>query len=196
MFQGDSITDAGRDRSDNHLMSGYTSFVKDALKDEFEFLNFGISGDTSRQLLQRHKDEISKVKPDVLVLLIGINDVWRHVDNITEAMTTHEEFIKNTLEILKISKEINPNIKIIYIEPFLIRGTSEVYERGYDYYLCNMKLVKENVPPLVDYYVSLQDYFLSHTTKEKPLLGDGVHPDPDGQKIVAARIIDILKELN
>ena len=74
-FQGDSITDAGRDRSDNHNLVGYSLLVKNTLGDNYEYVNYACSGDTSRQALKRHEAEFAREKPDILVLLIGVNDV-------------------------------------------------------------------------------------------------------------------------
>ena len=196
MFQGDSITDADRNRSDNHFMAGYTQFVKDALDGQFEFLNYGISGDTSRNILARHKKEVEIVKPDFLVTLIGINDVWRNAHNVVEEATTSEEFINNVIEIIKQTKAIVPHVKIIFLEPFLLPGSSEVYERGYDLYKKNMALLQANVPQMVDKYISLQDFFLTHTTEDMVYLRDGVHPSENGQKVLAENVINALKELN
>ena len=196
MFQGDSITDADRNRSDNHFMAGYTQFVKYALDGQFEFLNYGISGDTSRNILARHKKEVEIVKPDFLVTLIGINDVWRNAHNVVEEATTSEEFINNVIEIIKQTKAIVPHVKIIFLEPFLLPGSSEVYERGYDLYKKNMALLQANVPQMVDKYISLQDFFLTHTTEDMVYLRDGVHPSENGQKVLAENVINALKELN
>ena len=195
MFQGDSITDADRNRSDNHFMAGYTQFVKDSFFEEIEFVNYGISGDTSRQILARHIDEVNKVKPDILVMLVGINDVWRNVEKVVEDATTSEEFIENTLKIIKETRKAIPNGKIIYIEPFLLPGSSGIYEGGFDLYKKNMKLVKDNVPQLVDKYISLQDFFFKNQTPEMVYIRDGVHPNENGQKVMAEHIVKAIKEL-
>ena len=195
MFQGDSITDACRDRSDNHNMAGFSKFVKEQLGDEFEFVNYGISGDTSRQALARHVDEINQVKPDILVLLIGVNDVWRNADNIVEEATTSEEFIDNTLKIISETRKAVPNGKIIFLEPFLLPGASLVYERGFDLYQKNMALVKALVPQIVDKYISLQDFFLENTNENVSFLADGVHPNENGQKVIADNIVKAIREL-
>ena len=84
LFQGDSVTDAGRDRSDPHDMgNGYpryaSAMIQDSFPDtEFEFVNLGISGNRTCQLFDRlYKDGI-ELQPDVISILIGINDVWHH----------------------------------------------------------------------------------------------------------------------
>ena len=89
-----------------------------------------------------------------------------------------------------------PHVKIIFLEPFLLPGSSEVYERGYDLYKKNMALLEANVPQMVDKYISLQDFFLTHTTDDMVYLRDGVHPSENGQKVLAENVINALKELN
>ena len=196
MFQGDSITDASRDRSDNHNMAGYSQFVKDQLGDEFELVNYGISGDTSRAILARHVKEVNIVKPDILVVLEGVNDVWRNAFNVVEEMTTSEEFIDNTLKIISETRKAVPHVKIIFLEPFLLPGSSEVYERGHDLYEKNVGLLlKASVPQLVDKYISLQDFFFKNTNENMCYLPDGVHPNENGQKVLADHIVKAIREL-
>lgn len=187
-FQGDSITDAGRDRSDNHLLAGYSSFVKQLLGDHNEYVNYGISGDTSRDVLRRHEQEFLKEKPDVLVLMIGVNDVWRNADHIVEAMTTSEEFIDNVVKTLEISKRINHNVKIVLLEPYLLPGPNRVYELGFDLYKKNIALLRKYAKPLVDQYVILQDYIFAKGEEGVTLTIDGVHPNEEGQKYIAQQV--------
>ena len=193
-FQGDSITDAGRDRRDNHNLSGYTQLIKNKLGDRYEYVNYACSGDTSRQALSRHEAEFNKEKPDILVLLIGINDVWRNVDHIAESMTTSEEFIDNVVKIINISKNINPKLKIIFLEPYLMPGPTQVYERGFLLYKHNVSLLRKHVKPLVDKYVELQDYFEKNTTDNFKFTDDGVHPNTNGQVFLAEKIISALND--
>lgn len=189
-FQGDSITDACRDRSDNHNLAGYSQLVKEALGDDYEYVNYACSGDTSRQVLVRHEAEFIREKPDILVLLVGINDVWRTVDNVIESMTTSEEFIDNVTKIIDVSKRINPNIKIILIEPYLMPGSTQVYERGFSLYKYNVSLLRKYIEPLVDKYIETQDYIEKHTTKDFEFTYDGVHPNLNGQKYLAKIVVD------
>ena len=70
-FQGDSITDAARDRSDNQNLAGYSLLVKNALGDNYEYVNYACSGDTSRQALQRHEVEFVREKHIIILVAIG-----------------------------------------------------------------------------------------------------------------------------
>lgn len=87
LFQGDSITDAGRDRTDPHYLGeGYPKYAAEALRakfpnETFEFINLGISGDRTVDLLNRWQKDCIDVQPDVVSILIGVNDTWRRYDS-------------------------------------------------------------------------------------------------------------------
>ena len=84
LFQGDSVTDAGRDRSDPHDMgNGYpryaSAMIQDSFPDtEFEFFNLGISGNRTEHLVERLEADFMEIQPDIVSILIGVNDVWHH----------------------------------------------------------------------------------------------------------------------
>ena len=81
VFQGDSITDAGRDKRNYHDVGpGYPKYASELMienhKDvEFEFINFGISGNRTCQLFDRLYPDALEFDPDVISILIGINDI-------------------------------------------------------------------------------------------------------------------------
>lgn len=194
-FQGDSITDAGRDRRDNHFLKGFSLCTKEYLGDEFEYVNYGISGDTSRSVLRRHEQEFLKEKPDILVLMIGINDVWRNVDNIVEEMTTSDEFVDNVKKTLEISKRINPKVKIVLLELYLLPGPNNVYQLGFDLYKHNVDLLRKYIKPMVDQYVVLQDYIFSIGEKGVVLTTDGIHPNIAGAQYIGRVVTDTIKNI-
>ena len=82
LFQGDSITDAGRGDMADGLGGGYVAMVRglfQAQSPDFpvRILNRGISGDRTAELLARWQADCLDMKPDVLSIMIGVNDVWR-----------------------------------------------------------------------------------------------------------------------
>ena len=86
LFQGDSITDAGRDYSDYHeLGQGYPKYAAELIRDRFddpkngtiEFINLGISGHRTRDLRARWQKDCIDLQPDIVSIMIGINDTWR-----------------------------------------------------------------------------------------------------------------------
>ena len=84
LFQGDSITDCGRDRTNNELIgSGYACLVKANMMfeypTEYRFFNRGINGNRSVDLYARIKSDIINLQPDYISFLIGVNDVWQEI---------------------------------------------------------------------------------------------------------------------
>ena len=85
LFQGDSITDACRERERNvYLGSGYPNFIAGILECkypyEYEYINRGVSGNRITDMYARINKDAIKLSPDYLSILIGINDVWHEVD--------------------------------------------------------------------------------------------------------------------
>ena len=106
MFQGDSITDAGRDKRNYHDMgNGYPKYASEIIRSvfpsqDFEFINLGISGNRTCQLSDRLYADAISFDPDIVSVLIGINDIWhRYLPNKME--TSDEQIAANYRSILK-----------------------------------------------------------------------------------------------
>lgn len=124
LFQGDSITDCNRDRSFNDsLGNGYVNMVAGLLGALHPHLgapclNRGISGNRSADLLQRWQEDCLDLQPDVLSLLIGINDVWRRYD--ANLPTSTEAFAANYRQILESTVNALPGTTLVLLEPFVL----------------------------------------------------------------------------
>ena len=86
LFQGDSITDCGRDRNQfYHMGRGYASMVTGVLgldhPGEYEFINRGISGNRIVDLYARIKSDFINLQPDYASILIGVNETWHEVSH-------------------------------------------------------------------------------------------------------------------
>ena len=109
LFQGDSVTDAGRDRSNPQDMGeGYPKYaaamLQDSFPDEtFEFCNLGISGHRTEDLVARLQSDFVDTQADIVSVLIGINDVWHHYSY--GILTTDEAFEANLVTIFTTIKE-------------------------------------------------------------------------------------------
>ena len=104
LFQGDSITDWGRDggllmdmfpEGGGALGKGYAYRAAKIYELLFphnpvNFVNRGVSGDRCQNLLERYQKDILEVKPDYLSIMIGINDTWRRYDS--NDITSKEQF--------------------------------------------------------------------------------------------------------
>ena len=94
LFQGDSITDAGRSReNDTMLGNGYANMTAAWLSarypgHNFTFLNRGVSGNRIYDMEERWTAECIELQPDWLSILIGINDTWRRFDRERQIVPT------------------------------------------------------------------------------------------------------------
>ena len=87
LFYGDSITDAGRTRDldipNKGLGGGYVTYIANQLFEkslsDYDIYNTGISGNRIVDLYARIKIDCWNIKPDLLSILIGINDIWHEV---------------------------------------------------------------------------------------------------------------------
>ena len=126
LFQGDSITDAGRDRADPlGLGNGYVAIIKgllQSLRPELNatLLNRAVSGDRSTELLQRWDADCLALKPDVLSIKIGVNDVWRMAGEWNgQKHVPLNEFIQNLTTLVTRAHENGIN-RIVLISPTTI----------------------------------------------------------------------------
>jgi len=185
LFQGDSITDAGRDRSDSHNLAGYTTFVAESIKSKYkdtEFINLGISGNRTIDLLARYATDFKEINPDIVTILIGVNDLWRRFD--ANLYTSPAQFEKNYRKLLTDLKK-DTKAKIIIMEPFILTVPDKLHFRM-------------DLPPLIevsralavefaDGFIPLDGIFAKECMEYKPeeLSADGVHPTVLGQKVIA-----------
>jgi lysophospholipase L1-like esterase len=144
LFQGDSITDAGRNKEDmsfnnaRSLGTGYAMLAAANLLVEYAPLNLkiynkGISGNKVYQLAERWDKDCIDLKPDVLSILIGVNDFWHKLNGTYNG--TAEIYRNDFIALLERTKKALPNIKLIICEPFAVSGVKAVDERWFpDFY--------------------------------------------------------------
>ncbi|MBO5897597.1 MAG: GDSL family lipase [Clostridia bacterium] len=187
VFQGDSITDAGRDRNDHHhLGNGYPKFAADHIKEahpdtDIEFMNFGISGNRTCQLFDRLYAEGIVQQPDVISILIGINDIWHRQANIR---TTDEQLVLNYRETLKRLKT-ETNAKIVMLAPYLL-DCSDKEDVRTDLHRI-LPAIRALAKEYADVYIPLDELF-DEAMKTQPephyYSGDGVHPNANGAAFI------------
>lgn len=202
LFQGDSITDAGRSREDEkHLGIGYPRFVSGELAldnpGEYEFFNRGISGNRIVDIYARIKKDLINLKPDVMSILIGINDVWHEVGE--QNGVDAEKFFNVYSLIIEEVKAALPNIKIMIMEPFVLKARAT--EENWDYFETETAKRQEMAKKIAEKYnlkyIPLQDKF-NEAAKLAPndyWLGDGVHPTYAGHELIKREWIKAFKEL-
>lgn len=187
LFQGDSITDAGRDRNDIHnLGNGYPKFAAEFLKEkysdiEFEFIDLGISGNQTKDLVDRLQRDFIDINPNIVSILIGINDVWHHAGD--KSWIDDAVFEQCYRTVLTAIKE-KTSAKIMMIEPFLIPVEDKLFFREdlYKKIEIERKLARE----FADVYIPLDGLLSSAFIGDDPttFAADGVHPTEKGAKYI------------
>ncbi|MGN6221850.1 MAG: SGNH/GDSL hydrolase family protein [Microbacterium sp.] len=120
VFTGDSITDSGRRDSSPPLGHGYVALIADQLKSAapaWSIINTGIAGTRTRDLRERWLPDIEAVSPDVLSILIGINDVWRRFSDDDPTDATDFETTYRTLLTQAVA---SGSPALVLCEPFLL----------------------------------------------------------------------------
>ena len=200
LFQGDSITDAGRDkRNFFDLGLGYPYYAADLIRSahpdlELEFINLGISGNRTSQLFDRLYTDAIALQPDVISILIGINDVW-HRSSPERIATTDAQIELNYRCILERIKR-ETNAKIIILSPYLLDAEINAYLRPDVDRL--IPVVEKLAREYADAYVPLDSIFSkAMKTQPEPLYysQDGVHPNDNGARFIAEHYVKALDSL-
>lgn len=196
LFQGDSITDAGRQReTDVNYGYGYPNLVASELMckypGKYEFVNKGISGDRIVDLYARIKQDIINLKPDMMSVLIGVNDVWHELNEKNGVAAPKFETVYSML--IEEIKEALPEIKIFILEPFVLKGSgTEMY---FDEFLADVKLHSQAAKNVAEKYgltfIPLQEKFDEASKLMPPTYwaADGVHPTSAGHALIKDELI-------
>ena len=202
LFQGDSITDWFRSKErDDVLGSNYATMVSGELglkfPNKYEFVNRGVSGNRSIDILARTQKDIITLKPDYMSVLVGINDVWHGFDWNNGVSAKNYQIYYNML--ISEVKENLPNIKIMIMEPFVLDGT--VTENRWQIFRNEVELRAELSREIAQkhnlVFVPLQKQF-DEATEKAPVeywLYDGVHPTAAGHQIIKNAWIDAFSSL-
>ncbi|GHT78998.1 lipase [Spirochaetia bacterium] len=191
LFQGDSVTDCDRIREDGgNLGTGYpekAARIYDALFPDngIRFLNRGVSGNRVTDLLERYEEDFAALKPDLVSVLIGINDTWRRYDS--NDPTAAADFEEHYFLLLHNLKRDLPDARIVIIEPFLLEVTAE--QRAWREDLDpKIQAVRRAAEAFADSYIPMDGIFaryIADGVKRTELAVDGVHPTPLGHAIIA-----------
>ena len=200
VFQGDSITDAGRDYRNYHNMgNGYPKYAAQHIAEEnpdieFDFYNFGISGNRTCQLFDRLYKDGLEFGPDIISFLIGINDIWHRYGN-NKIATTDAQIETNYRAILERVKR-ETNAKIVMLSPYLLDCDDKQLMR--EDLKTVLPIVKKLADEFADVYVPLDEKFAEALkTQPEPKLysGDGVHPNQNGAAFIGKLYAEAIKPL-
>lgn len=196
LFQGDSITDAGRSRlsfgpnSPDGMGFGYPRLVMNQLQEHFpdehlQFFNRGVSGNRIRDLARRWTEDTLRLEPDLISVLIGVNDTWNYI--YLGMGSSPEDFRQVYQQLLEQTREKLPDTTLILCEPFMLL-TGEVTEEWNEDISERQAIVQQLAREFEAYFVPFQsalDKTVADGVPAGRLLEDGVHPTVWGHRLLA-----------
>lgn len=203
LLQGDSITDAGRSREvDSNLGIGYPNLVGGELgyqyPGQYKVLNRGIGGNRIVDLYARIKCDFINLKPDVLSILIGINDVWHEIGN--QNGVDAEKFYKIYCMLIEEIKEALPEVQIMILEPFVLKGPAT--EGAWEEFRTETDKRAEKAKAVAEKYnltfIPLQEKFdeAAKICPDTYWLADGVHPTVAGHELIKRAWVEAFEKLD
>lgn len=195
LFQGDSITDMnwGRNEKDrNHYLGHSYVFLiaarlgVDLPGAKLEFFNRGISGNTVADLKARWTKDAVEMRPDVLSILIGINDVGR-----TGGAVKFDAWEADYRQLLEASRKANPQLQLVLLDPFVLKVGVREPEAVWTPWRAAVDKLGTIVAKLAaDFqavHIQTQQIFDASSTEVDPAhwIWDGVHPLPAGHELIA-----------
>ncbi|GAB3988509.1 hypothetical protein GCM10028807_11320 [Spirosoma daeguense] len=190
VFFGDSITQAGV------KPGGYVDRLKTMLPaDQYELIGAGIGGNKIYDLFLRMDDDVLAQKPDVVVIWVGVNDVWHKASSGTG--TDPDKFVKFYEAVVK--KLQAANIKVVLCTPAAIGEKTDMTNQQdgdlnqYSQFIRD--IAKRQNLPLVDLRRAFLDYNLKSNSENKDrgiLTTDRVHLNDAGNQYVAEQMQKVL----
>jgi len=196
LFQGDSITDWGRDKSKSDpntsgaLGSGYALVTSAQLLSrhpalQLQVYNKGISAEKVFQLADRWDRDCLEIKPNVLSILIGVNDFWHTLTSGYKG--TIETYRTDYRKLLERTKKALPKVKPIIMEPYAVKGVKAVDEKWYPAFNDYQRAAKEIALGFNAVFIPLQTIFdkAQESAPGSYWTIDGVHPSVAGEGLIA-----------
>ncbi len=196
LFQGDSITDGnrGRNTDPNHIMGhGYAFSIASRVGADFAdaghtFFNRGVSGNTILDLQKRWKADTLDLNPDVLSILVGINDAGAEIEKRDTAQTT-DAFENTYRQLLKETKMVLPDVKLVLGVPFVVPSgrRKDNYPAWREATLPRDRAVRKLAAEFGAILIDYPKVFVA-ASKKAPLdywIWDGIHPTISGHELMA-----------
>ena len=202
LLQGDSITDAAREKTNSEpnnvkaLGRGYAQLIAYHLlakypEKELKIYNRGISGNKVPDLDARWDRDCIELKPDILSIMIGVNDYWHTVAFGSKYKGTVESFGTGFKELLARTKEALPDTQIVICEPFVVqaadKSTRADWFPEFDHRRAKAKEAAESIGALYVEFQQMFDAAVAAGYPHKSLAGDAIHPTTHGHGLMASR---------
>lgn len=194
LFQGDSITDAGRYYNDPLDMGGgYAQMAAARFAEAFgdkgvKFLNRGISGNRVVDLQGRWDRDCLDLKPNWVSIMIGVNDAWRRYDS--NDPTTCDDFAESYRDILTRTRDVLA-ARLVMLEPFVLPVWPEVvrFREDLDPKIHAVRSLARQFDAIC---VPLDAMFAQALASHPPQhwSEDGVHPTAAGHNLIAEAWLD------
>ncbi len=205
LFQGDSITDAGREKEKelpnvhSSFGPGYAFLIASQLLNEqpdkeLTIYNRGISGHKVFQLADRWQKDCLDLNPTVVSILIGVNDFWHKLKHNYDG--TLEKYETDYRNLLRLTQRMLPNVRLVIGEPFAMAGCPAVdasWFPEFDSYRAAARKVATEAGAIFIPYQSI----LNEAAKYAPAkywTADGVHPSMAGCALMAAAWLNAIKK--
>lgn len=204
LFQGDSITDAGRKKDSRDVNnaaamgSGYAFLAGAALLHRhagknLKVYNRGISGNKVYQLADRWDADCIDLNPNVLSILIGVNDFWHTLNhNYNGTIQVYRDDYKKLLDR---TKQKLPDVKLIIGEPFAVQGVKAVDEKWFPAFNDYRQAAREIADSFGAAFIPYQAVFdkAQQAAPAAYWTGDGVHPSMAGAELMAHAWLETIK---
>lgn len=202
LFQGDSITDAGRNKESadannvDALGNGYALMIASrmlgvhaALK--LQCYNRGISGNKVPDLDARWQADAIELKPNVLSILIGVNDIWHKLGGRYDG--TVEDYEEGFAALLAKTIQAVPGMKLVVCEPFVLRcgAVTDEWFPEFDERRAAARRVADLAGAIWVPFQSMFDEAVSDETPPEYWAGDGVHPTMAGHALMAKTWLEV-----
>ncbi len=193
LFIGDSITDAGRDRNKPEALGkGYVAMIAKNLAqtgfaENYEVINRGISGNQIHDIAERWHADCVSLEPDVVTLLIGINDTWHNVgDEMVFATERAAEQFEMHYRHLLASLRKKSDARLILMEPFVFPYPEDRKTWRVDLDP-KQEIVKRLAEEFEAEWIGLDAYLnaIGAIDGYETLSNDGVHPTKKGHRLIA-----------
>ncbi|MBA3481571.1 MAG: SGNH/GDSL hydrolase family protein [Pirellulales bacterium] len=203
LFQGDSITDCRRKRDvaepnlqaalgDGYAWLAASQLLVDRPDDQLNIFNRGISGNKVPQLGERWKADCLDLKPDIVSILVGTNDIWHTLEKSYDGTPTKYE--NGYRKLLEQTKATLPDVRLVICEPFVLRCglVDGVWFPAFDKMRAAAKRLAHEFQAAFVPFQAMFDTAAKVAPPER-WAADGVHPTADGAALMAhtwRRVVD------
>lgn len=194
LFHGDSITDAERTTDDAAgLGRGYVRLIADALRTthpDLHVANRGVSGFRVRDLRARWAEDVLAARPDVVSVMVGVNDTWRRYD--AGDATPVDGWTEDYRHLLETAAAAGA--RLVLVEPFLVPARQDqwTWREDLDGRIQAVRRLAEEYGALLLAADGLMNQAARTAGGAAKVASDGVHPEPYGHALLAAAWLELV----